>query len=183
MKNIRYTNHSFVNLYIKYLNWWSNHDKWGLQNNQVNISLTHTPYLKHVSSAGLWCDDEVDISLVSQKWRIANIDQQPSIYQVESLLRTKALWNRGICPTTQMFNSRNFFRFFPEKNNSGGKHTQKHKSCRHRSTLAVIIINISPIFTRLLVLFNSQPTPEISVSSVAKHYVPQLSVYWLVSSR
>lgn len=59
-------------------------------------------YLKHVSSAVLWCDDEVDVSLVSQKWRVGYINQQPGIYQVESLLRLEARWNAGIYPATEL---------------------------------------------------------------------------------
>lgn len=44
-------------------------------------------YLKHVSSAVLWCDHEVNVSLVPQKYRVGYINHHPSIDQVESLFR------------------------------------------------------------------------------------------------
>lgn len=67
---------------------------------QINTSLHH---LKHVSSAVLWCNDEVDVSLVSQEGRVGYIYFQPCVYQVDRLFRIKANWNAGICPATEEY--------------------------------------------------------------------------------
>lgn len=59
-------------------------------------------YLKHVSSAVLWSDDEVDVSLVSQKCRVGYVNQQPGVYQVDALVGLEAGWNAGICTATEL---------------------------------------------------------------------------------
>lgn len=71
---------------------------WSTFETHINKVLLH---LKHVSSTALWCNDEVDVSLVSQEGRVGDINLQPCIYQVDSLFRSEAIWKIGICPETE----------------------------------------------------------------------------------
>lgn len=88
---------SFIICNNERLHWKINHALIHIWNTRKYV-LHH---LKHVSSTVLWCNDEVDVSLVSQEGRVGDINFQPCIYQVDSLFRSEAIWNVRICPETE----------------------------------------------------------------------------------
>lgn len=88
------------------------------KDNTLTQSYTCTcAYLKHGSSAVLWCNDEVNVPLFSQKWRVGCVYHQPSVYQVESFMGLEAGWHHWICSSDSTKPQQSLFWLINNNNN------------------------------------------------------------------